>query len=595
MPINMKSLKLYLLQAILLLFIAILPSEQALAQRKKKDTGKSPTPEQISQEVEYLFVEAEKLFILKNYSQATEVLNKCLSLDPRNDVVYYKLAEISNTTEQFSSAAEYIDKALEINSTNKYYFLLAVDIQTNLGNLKQSAYYYEQLINTIPSSESYLFNLAATYIYLKEYDKALLTYDKAEDAFGLSENVSFQRQKIYLQQNKLDEAISEGKRLLEKFPDNPKYSLLLVEVLSTNNRLDEATQQLNTLLEKRPDFSAARLQLADIYWKQQNFNGFEDELILAFKDGQLNINAKINTMMKYMAFLPNQNLQPLFPKLVTILTEAHEDDSNAYLIAGDVYSTLLDKQLIEESEIEAVKTKAAEAYSNYVSIEPSNFSVWQNLLNLELQLNQQENLAKHAEESLELFPNQAWLYLINGIVEVNNENNREAAVMFEMGSKRSTGNKGLLVIFYSYLGDVYNDLEEYEKSGKAYESVLELDPLNFTVLNNYSYYLSLRGEKLDEAKKMSTTLIRNNPDNNTFLDTYAWVHYTIGDYEEAKRIFKKIIASNVDDGVYYDHYGDTLYMLGEEDEAVNQWKRAKELDKNIENIDQKINQRRIIQ
>ena len=90
MPINMKSLKLNLLQAILLLFIAILPSEQALAQRKKKDTGKSPTPEQISQEVEYLFVEAEKLFILKNYSQATEVLNKCLSLDPKNDVVYYK-------------------------------------------------------------------------------------------------------------------------------------------------------------------------------------------------------------------------------------------------------------------------------------------------------------------------------------------------------------------------------------------------------------------------------------------------------------------------------------------------------------------------
>jgi tetratricopeptide (TPR) repeat protein len=594
-PINMKSLKHYLFQAILIFFIAILPSEHAFSQRKKKDTNKSPTPEQIGQEVEYLFVEAEKLFILKNYSQATEVLNKCISLDPKNDVVYYKLAEISNITEQFSSAAEYIDKALEINNSNKYYFLLAVDIQTNLGNLKQSAYYYEQLTNTIPGSDNYLFNLAAVYIYLKEYDKALLTYDRAEKVFGLSESISFQRQKIYLQQNKLDEAIAEGKRLLEKYPNNPKYSLLLVEVLSSNNRLDEAIEQLNTLLAKNPEFSAARLQLADIYWKQQNFSGFADELTLAFKDNQLNINAKINTLMKYMAFLPNQNLQTLLPKLVTILTETHEDDSNAYLIAGDVYSTLLDKQLIEESEIDAVKTKAAEAYSYYVSIEPSNFSVWQNLLNLELQLNQQENLAKHAEQSLELFPNQAWLYLINGIVKVNDKNNQEAAAMFEMGSKRSTGNKGLLIIFYSYLGDVYNDLEEYEKSGKAYESVLELDPLNFTVLNNYSYYLSLRGERLDEAKKMSTTLIRNNPDNNTFLDTYAWVHFIMGDYEEAKRIFKKIVSSNIDEGVYYDHYGDTLFMLGEKDEAVVQWKRAKELDKNIENIDQKINQRKIIQ
>ena len=462
MPINMKSLKLYLIQAILLLFVAILPSEQALAQRKKKNTKKSPTPEQISQEVEYLFVEAEKLFILKNYSQATEVLNRCLSLDPKNDVFYYKLAEISNITEQFTDGAENIDKALELNNSNKYYYLLAIDIQTNLGNLKQSATYYEQLINKIPDSESYLFNLAAVYIYLKDYDKALLTYDKAESVFGLSENISFQRQKIYLQQNKLDEAISEGKRLLAKYPNNPKYSLLLVEVLSSNNRLDEATKELHILLEKRPEFSAARLQLADIYWKQQNFDVFSSELTLAFKDSELSINAKINTLMKYMTFLPNANLEALFPKLVNILTETHDDNSNAYLIAGDVYSTLLDKQLIQEDEIEEVKTKAALAYAHYVKLDPSNFSVWQNLLNLELQLNQQENLAKHAEQSLELFPNQAWLYLINGIVQMDKKDNQKAATMFEMGSKRSTGNKGLLIIFYSYLGDVYNDLEEYE-------------------------------------------------------------------------------------------------------------------------------------
>ena len=591
----MKSLKLYLIQAILLLFVAILPSEQALAQRKKKNTKKSPTPEQISQEVEYLFVEAEKLFILKNFSQATEVLNKCLSLDPKNDVVYYKLAEISNITEQFTSGAGYIDKALELNDANKYYYLLAVDIQTNLGDLLKSSIYYEQLIDKIPGSNTYLFNLAAVYIYLKDYDKALLTYDKAESAFGLSENISFQRQKIYLQQNRLEDAINESKRLLAKYPNNPKYSLLLVELLSSNNRLDEATAQLKTLLAKTPEFSAARLKLADIYWKQHNFDGFDSELTLAFKDGELNINAKINTLMKYMAFLPNTNLEVLFPKLVVILTETHDDNSNAYLIAGDVYSTLLDKQLIKEDDIKEFQTKAAEAYAYFVILDPSNFSVWQNLINLELQLNQQENLAKHAEQSLELFPNQAWLYLINGIVQIDKNEHRKAVTMFEMGSKRSKGNIGLLIIFYSYLGDVYNDLEEYEKSGKAYESVLELDPLNFTVLNNYSYYLSLRGEKLDEAKKMSTTLIRNNPDNNTFLDTYAWVNYTMGDYVEAKRIFKKIIDSIVDDGVYYDHYGDTLFKLGEIEEAVIQWEKAKELDKNIENIDQKIKLRKIIQ
>jgi len=565
------------------------------AQRHKKKIPKEPAKEVSVQEIEYLFVEAEKLYILKNYSQATEVLNKCLALYPDNDVIYYKLAQINNNSEQFSEAEKYITKALSLNGDNKYYYLLAVDIYTNLGNLEQVAYNYEQLIDKVPESESYLYNLAAVYIYLKDFPNALKTYDRAEAKFGLNEEISFQKQKIYLQQNKLAEAINESRRLIKKYPENPKYVLLLVEVLSSNNRLDEATQELEALLTKKPTFSAGRLQLADIYWKQHKYDNFAQELKLAYNDSSLAINAKINTIMKYMAFLPNEHLQKLIPELADIIVTKHPDDINAYLIAGDVYSTFLEKQKIPEDEKIPAQTKAANAYANYVRLDPSNFNVWQNLLNLELQLNRQDSLAKHADQALELFPNQAWVYLVNAIVQLNKKDYEAAAALLEIGRKKATNNQGLLVLFYSYLGDAYNELKEYSKSDEAYEAALSQDPLNFTVLNNYSYYLSLRGEKLESAKKMCTTLIQNNPDNNTYLDTYAWVNYMLGNFMEAKRIFEKIIASGVDDGIYYDHYGDTLYKLGEEDKAVKMWIKARELDKSIENIDQKISQRKIIQ
>ena len=595
MPRNTNLKKILSIQSVILILLAIMLSVSTFAQRKKKSTKSKPSQEQISKEVEYIFIEAEKLFILKNYSQSTELLNKCLSLDPNNDVFYYKLAEINNNTEQYSVAADYIAKAIGINKTNKYYYLLAVDIHSNMGNLQQAAENYENLVQIVPQSEIYLFNLAALYIYLKEYDKALQTYNNAEKTFGLTEEISSQRQKVYLQQNNLEEAINEGKLLIKEYPTNPRYVLLLVEILSSNNRLDEAKVQLNELLVKNPEFSAARLQLADIYWKENNYTDFGTELKIAFSDVELALNAKINTLMKYMVYLPNQQLQDLIPELADEITNKHKDNSNAYLISGDVYSAFIEKQLLAEDEIERAKLKAISAYAKYVELDPSNFSVWQNLLNLELQLDLQDSLAIHADQALELFPNQAWIYLVNGIVQQNQNNNKAAAELLEMGSKRATSNRPLLLIIYSYLGDIYNELEDYEKSDKAYESVLELDPLNYTVLNNYSYYLSLRGDKLSKAKKMCTTLIRNNPDNNTYLDTYAWVHFTIGDYEEARRIFEKIIASGIDDGIYYDHYGDTLYKLGNTDEAINQWVKARELDKNIENIDQKINQGKIVQ
>ena len=595
MPRNKNLKKSLFIQSVLLIFLAILLSGSAFAQRKKKKQENAPTQEQINQEVEYLFIEAEKLYILKNYSQSTEVLNRCLSLAPDNDVFYYKLAQINNNTEQYTTAADYISKAIILNKVNKYYYLLAVDIYSNMGNLQEAATSYENLIQEVSNTDIYLFNLAALNIYLKKYDKALQAYNSAEKTFGLTEEISIQRQKVYLQQNKLEEAINEGELLIAKYPDNLRYVLQLVEILSSNNRLEEAEAQLTTLLAKNPNYSAARLQLADIYWKQNNFTDFGSELKLAFSDIELALNAKINTLMKYMVYLPNQHLIVLIPELTDELTSQHKGDKNAYLISGDVYSAFIEKGLFTGDEVEPAKTKAVSSYAKYVQIDPSNFSVWQNLLNLELQLDLQDSLAIHADQALELFPNQAWVYLVNGIVQQNQNNDKAAAELLEMGSKRATSNKPLLLIIYSYLGDIYNELEDYENSDKSYESVLELDPLNYTVLNNFSYYLSLRGEKLDQAKKMCTTLIRNNPDNNTYLDTYAWVNFTMGDYAEARRVFEKIIASGVDQGVYYDHYGDTLYKLGKTDEAVNQWIKARELDKSIENIDKKINQGKIIQ
>ena len=45
--------------------------------------------------------------------------------------------------------------------------------------------------------------------------------------------------------------------------------------------------------------------------------------------------------------------------------------------------------------------------------------------------------------------------------------------------------------------------KEYESSDSLFELSLKINPSNPTVLNNYSYYLSLRGVDLEKAKEMS--------------------------------------------------------------------------------------------
>ena len=132
----------------------------------------------------------------------------------------------------------------------------------------------------------------------------------------------------------------------------------------------------------------------------------------------------------------------------------------------------------------------------------------------------------------------------------------------------------------------------YEKSEIAYETALQYDPENSHVLNNYSYFLSLRSSNLDKALKMSAKLVELYPQEATFLDTHGWVLYTMGDYDKAL-IFLEKAAGLKEDGTIIEHLGDVLFRLGRVDEAVKQWERASKLDDASENIDKKILDRKL--
>lgn len=591
---NSGSLRLLLMGLFILGSSSLLLAQRDIPKKNKKAKAEKSAEEKRRQG-EYFFTEGEKYFILEDYTKAVAAYQLSLGQDPGNDVVFFKLAEIYLATNQNDLAQSSIDQALEINKNNKYYYLLAIDIYTTTTDLTKVAGFYQDLINNFPNGDQYLISLAAVYLYQNKPQEALAVYNQIEEKFGVNEQSTFQKQKIYLQLNDVDMAIAEGEKLISAYPEGHRYTILLCEILASNGQEALAVQRLENLLAGYPDYAEARLVLGDIYWKQRKTEGFSTQMILAFEATDLIVNAKINAIMKYMAYIPNEQLEPIVLELTDILIEVHADDPNAFLLSGDIYATYLEKALIEEADIPEIRQKAIDSYDTYLVNDPSKFAVWQNLLNLELQSEDQTKLAAHADTALELFPNQAWLYLVNGVVRLQEDDPGNAAQMFEMGKKRSANNMGLAILFNSYLGDTYNTLNEYTKSDEAYEAALEMDPNNYLVLNNYSYYLSLRGENLDEAKSMSTKLIRNNPDNNTYLDTYAWVNYALGDYDEAKRVLEKIIASEEPNAEYYNHYGDVLYQLGDRDEAVLQWKKAKELDKELEYIDQKIKERKVIQ
>lgn len=566
--------------------------DTSFAQKNKKKNKKYEIDESDRRAAEFYFIEGEKFFILEDYAKALSTFQKCLGITPENSAAYYKIAEIMYRNEQYPGAEQNVNKAILYDNTNKYYYLLAADIATAYGDFDKATQYYEEMLSTISETEIYYTELAGMYLFQNKLNEALETYHKAEEKYGISDQISLQKQQIYLKQNKIDEAILEGQKLVDAYPGNHRFVLTLAKVMHTNGKKDKAINLLADFL-KIEDNTTVKLQLAQYYSKEDRHKESEQLIKESFADPLLDLELKTQVLVIYINRFPDSRAIRVSRELGQILIDTHPNESEAYLVNADMLATLNSLETLENTE--SIQKKSAEYYRKSLAYDQSNFTVWQNLMNLDMQLSRWDSIIVHAETALELFPNQPVIYLYAGMGYSRKKIYDEAVQYLEQGKKIAATNPRLLASFYSSLGSAYNALEDYVNSDKAYESAIDINPNDDIILNNYSYYLSLRKEKLKKARRMAQEVVRRNPDNATYLDTYAWVLFHLKEYKEAKRILEKVIQSNNANAVHYDHYGDVLFKLGNVNEAVINWQKAKKLDETIEKIEKKISRKKIFE
>ncbi len=95
---------------------------------------------------------------------------------------------------------------------------------------------------------------------------------------------------------------------------------------------------------------------------------------------------------------------------------------------------------------------------------------------------------------------------------------------------------------------------------------------------------------------MIAQVIKIEPNNSTYLDTYAWIYFVKGKYLMAKTYIEKAIENDkTNSSELVDHYGDILYMTGDKEKALEQWIKAKELGKESKILDRKIEKKAYIE
>ena len=571
--------------------LAMLVSLPSFGQRKKKVSDSQPSAIKL-REAEFYFTEGEKYFILEDYAKALLYYQRAMEINPDNATIHYKVAEVlsrSNKQDDLLKASLSIENALKLDASNKYFYLLAANIYNSMARFEKAAQTYESLLREVKGTEEYLYELAAIYQYGDKPEEAIKTYNRAESIFGINETSSVQKIRLYIEAGKTKEAIEEGEKLINAFPDEERYVMALAEVLAQKNMVNQAIQYLEKFTAQNPDAGNAKMLLAGLYRESKQEQKARALLVTLFADPGVDLRSKLIILSTYSTELgqnkskgtPDPDKETFALGLFENLEKSFEGEARVHIIGGDLF-------------LSAGKPREAlRQYTKAIELGDVNFEVWENLLLLEVQFDQFDNAIRHADQALEMYPNQPMIHYYSGYAHLRKRHYAESIQALEQSKKLSGTNAALISEINTLLGDAYNATKEFDKSDKAYEDVLAYNPNSVGVLNNYSYFLALRKSNLEKAERMSAQLIKNYPDNPTFLDTHAWVLYTREKFKEAKKVIERAISTGHANAVHFEHYGDILFKLGDVDGAVHQWEKARGLNANSEILNQKITNRKI--
>lgn len=526
----------------------------------------------------FYFLEANKQKILGNYNEALQNYHAALMIDPKQAAVCYEIAGILNMGKDFTGALDYAKKSVELDKTeNEYYLLLLAYLYQSNNQENESIKVYEKLQKGEPKNIHYYFEISSIYLKQKKYSSAINILEKAESVFGVLDMISVEKEKIYNLNGEKDKALKEIVKLNDAYPNNVRYKTVLAESYVNYGDLESAKKIYEEILTFDEEAGIIYFSMADFYIMINDFENAFKFLEKGFERDDVELELKVQMILSMLTNLNGDAyLTEKVGNLLDILVINYPDDLMVRAVNSDF--------LLFKEDYKA----AQKEYDFILAKDKDKFELWQQALSVDFILQDMPTMYRRSKEATELYPNVLEFYQYYVVSAYATSNYKDVSDAVDYASMLITKDQQLLIEFLSMQGDALHKLGEHHRSDSVFELLLYKDSENLQALNNYSYFLALRGENTDKALEYSTKLIRLAPTEPTYLDTHAWVLFVAGKYNEALTFIEKALLQNSSNAVYLEHKGDILFKLGQKSKALEFWKNAYENGGTGENLQEKI-------
>ena len=515
-----------------------------------------------------------------NYTYAERSFQKLLSINPQHDAAHYYMANIKFGLGQKEEALLHMQAAAQADTSNYWYQLQVAQLYLMTQQADSAIKVYEDLQTRYPQKSDLYYDLANIYLNQRDLDKALWVLDEIEKIGGVSEATGFYRFNILMMQGKREEAQPLIEELAQLSP-SPRILTVLGDFYAESGLDSLALTYYDEAVAEDATYIPAIFGQAESYRANEQYDLFFEKMSLVMDDRFVDASLKVEYMEQLIenrAFAASflRQVDTLFTKLF----RCHATDSSVvYRYAGF---------LVQASQDE----RAVNVVKEHVAKHPDDPSAWGQYLSIHYYLKRWDAVDSIAKEVLNRFPGESDILTMRGMAAWQSDKIPLAISVFESVVPLVKKNPPLLAQTWSILGDLYHAHGNQEKSFKAYEKSLQIDPTQTGALNNYAYFLAIAGKKLQKAYEMSKKTIDAEPQSATYLDTFGWILHLLGRHQEAKAIFRQVLMYGSDlSAEVLDHYAEVLFALKEYDMAFIYWEQAKIKEKSPE-LEKKIEERK---
>ena len=541
-----------------------------------------------SQRYDRLFLEAIIEREKGNDAAAFEMLRRCLDIRPDASEAYYYLAHYYLRMKDSDKALSAFKKASQLEPDNVNYLETLAQMYLQSQDLKSAIETFEQLSKAEPDREDILGMLVELYSNDEsQYPKAIATLGRMEQLDGMSERISYAKAEFYQKMGNGKAAIAEMKKLADQYPNDLNYRSAYADMLLMNNNEKKAIDIYRGILREEPGNSKVLFSMRTYFKGQGNMVAADSMTVNILTASNANTDEKIYLLRQEV--MDNENGGSDSSKIIRLFERTiNTKDSDPSI--GLLYASYMELKKMPKADINRV-------LEDVLKKAPDNAAARLQLIADAWEKKDFGRVVTLCSAARQYNPDEMAFYYYQGVALSQQDKTDEALDTFKNGISviNEQSSPDIVSDFYSIMGDLLHEKGEKQQAFAAYDSCLQWKPDNLMCLNNYAYYLSESGGNLIKAEEMSYKTIKAEPQNATYLDTYAWILFRQERYAEAKIYINQTLQCDSDSSaVIVEHAGDIYAKCGDIDKAVELWTAALKKSPDNELLARKTRQRKYI-